>query len=126
MADIELPTLDYDSDLPPHLQIAQHLREAIKQGRLVAGDPVPSQLDLIDHYAVDLLVVRNAFRQLSGLIYSVDGSMFVDEPLGTVTLSTDGDRVVARHESLDVISEGPDVPTALRNLADALQQISDQ
>jgi DNA-binding transcriptional regulator YhcF (GntR family) len=59
-----LGTLDPASDRPVYKQIADHLREAIQAGRLGPGDALPSEADMIAHYHVARMTVRQAAQLL--------------------------------------------------------------
>jgi GntR family transcriptional regulator len=51
---------------PPFRQIAGHLREAIRRGELAPGDKLPSETELMDHYHVARMTVRQAVAELRG------------------------------------------------------------
>src|SRR3954451_11116743 len=64
---VTLGTLERDADAPsPYRQIAAHLREAIRRGELAPGDKLPSETELIDHYRVARMTVRQAVAELRG------------------------------------------------------------
>ena len=67
--------VDPASDRPVYKQIADHLREAIGRGRLLEGDQLPSEVQLMSHYGVARMTVRNALRllQAGGLITAEHG-----------------------------------------------------
>lgn len=67
--------VDPASDRPVYKQIADHLREAIGRGRLREGDQLPSEVQLMGHYAVARMTVRSALRvlQAEGLITAEHG-----------------------------------------------------
>ena len=52
------------SDRAVYKQIADHLRVAIGQGRLRPGEQLPSEAQLMEHYGVARMTVRNALRIL--------------------------------------------------------------
>lgn len=56
--------LDLSSDRPVFRQIADHLREAIDQGRLPQGVRLPSEAQLMEHYGVARMTVRHAIQVL--------------------------------------------------------------
>jgi GntR family transcriptional regulator len=56
--------VDPASDRAVFRQIADHLRAAIREGRLKEGDQLPSETQLIDHYGVARMTVRNALQLL--------------------------------------------------------------
>src|SRR5262249_15991134 len=68
-------SLDPASDRPVYKQIADHLRIAIERGRLREGDQLPSEAQLIDHYGVARMTIRNAMRLLQdeGLVTAEHG-----------------------------------------------------
>lgn len=68
-------TIDPASDRAVYKQIADHLRAAIGRERLGPGDQLPSETQLMAHYGVARMTVRNALRQLQveGLITAEHG-----------------------------------------------------
>lgn len=56
--------IDSTSDRAVYKQIADHLREAIARGRLNEGEQLPSETQLMEHYGVARMTVRNALRIL--------------------------------------------------------------
>lgn len=67
--------VDPASDRPVYKQIADHLRSAIARGLLREGDQLPSEAQLMDHYGVARMTVRNAMRLLQdeGLVSAEHG-----------------------------------------------------
>ena len=67
--------IDPASDRAVYKQIADHLRAAIAQGRLGAGDQLPSEAQMMAHYGVARMTARNALRLLQdeGLITAEHG-----------------------------------------------------
>ncbi len=64
---VTLAGIDRDTDAPsPYRQIAGHLREAIRRGELAPGDKLPSETELIEHYHVARMTVRQAVAELRG------------------------------------------------------------
>lgn len=61
-----LGQLNRDDDRAPFRQIADHLRDAITRGDLGPGDRLPSEADLIGHYDVARMTVRQAVAELRG------------------------------------------------------------
>ncbi|OAR23902.1 GntR family transcriptional regulator [Streptomyces sp. ERV7] len=61
-----LGVLDPTSDRAVFRQIADHLRESIDKGRFREGDKLPSETELVDHYGVSRMTVRNALSILQG------------------------------------------------------------
>jgi GntR family transcriptional regulator len=68
-------TIDSSSDRAVYRQIADQLRVAVVRGRLHAGDQIPSEAQLMEHYGVARMTVRNALRVLQdeGLITAEHG-----------------------------------------------------
>ncbi|GAA3143264.1 GntR family transcriptional regulator [Planomonospora alba] len=64
MAELSLPDLDPISDRAVFRQIADHLRDAIERGKLHQGDKVPSETQLMQHYGVARMTIRNALQVL--------------------------------------------------------------
>lgn len=56
--------IDPASDRAVFRQIADHLREAISRGRLREGEQLPSETQLMEHYGVARMTIRNALRIL--------------------------------------------------------------
>ncbi|MEU8193322.1 GntR family transcriptional regulator [Microbispora amethystogenes] len=75
MADIALPGLDPTSDRPVFKQIADHLRTAMDRGTLPPGSKVPSESQLMSHYGVARMTIRNALQilQSEGLTVAEHG-----------------------------------------------------
>jgi GntR family transcriptional regulator len=67
--------IDPSSDRAVYKQIADHLRVAVVRGRLHAGDQIPSETQLMDHYGVTRTTIRNALRVLQdeGLVTAEHG-----------------------------------------------------
>lgn len=73
--------LDYEGDTHVYIQIANILRERLKN--LSAGDPVPSEADIQYEFGVARTTARRAIHVLreEGLIYTVQGEgAFVGPP----------------------------------------------
>jgi GntR family transcriptional regulator len=98
---IPQPTDDYgsvpafvDSSVPLYYQLATILRENIISGRHVIGDRLPTEAELVKHYAVSRATVRGALQALEeeGLIRREAGrGTFVSGmPEFTGTLEMDG------------------------------------
>jgi GntR family transcriptional regulator len=58
--------LDPTSDRAVFRQIADHLRAAIMSGRLSEGDQIPSESQMLEHYGVTRMTVRQALGVLKG------------------------------------------------------------
>ncbi|MDA8321834.1 MAG: GntR family transcriptional regulator [Actinomycetota bacterium] len=56
--------IDAASDRAVFRQIADHLRQAVAKGRLKPGDQLPSEVQLMEHYGVARMTVRNALKLL--------------------------------------------------------------
>ena len=56
--------IDHASDRAVYKQIADQLREAVARGRLHEGEQLPSETQLMEHYGVARMTVRNALRIL--------------------------------------------------------------
>lgn len=75
MNHLTLPALDAASDRPVFKQIADHLRDGITSGRLEPGSKVPSEAQLMSHYGVARMTIRNALQilQSEGLTVAEHG-----------------------------------------------------
>ncbi|RSM80420.1 GntR family transcriptional regulator [Kibdelosporangium aridum] len=63
---LQLGQIDRTSDQPPYRQIAGMLRTAIEQNHLTPGEQLPSEADLISHFGVARMTVRQAVQELRG------------------------------------------------------------
>jgi GntR family transcriptional regulator len=75
--------LDPDSYVPLYVQLVQLLQSAIEKGSLKAGDQLPSERELVEHYGVSRITASNALQELvrSGLAYRRHGlGTFVAQP----------------------------------------------
>ncbi|MFB7896498.1 GntR family transcriptional regulator [Streptomyces xiamenensis] len=61
-----LGTLDPTSDRAVFRQIADQIRDAIAAGRFTEGAKLPSEAELVEHYGVSRMTVRNALGVLQG------------------------------------------------------------
>ena len=61
---VDAPEIDYRAELPPHRQIAAWLLGRIESGELAAGQPVPSEKDLMDLFGVARTTVRRTIGYL--------------------------------------------------------------
>ena len=68
-------TVDPASDRAVYKQIADHLRTAIGRGALREGEQLPSEAQLMEHYGVARMTIRNALRVLQdeGLVTAEHG-----------------------------------------------------
>ncbi|ALG07481.1 GntR family transcriptional regulator [Kibdelosporangium phytohabitans] len=57
-------TLDLDSDVPIYQQIRDRVLEAIAEGLLTEGDPLPSTRQLAADFGINFLTVSKAYDQL--------------------------------------------------------------
>ena len=67
--------IDPGSDRAVFRQIADHMRAAIARGRLREGEQLPSEAQLMEHYGVARMTIRNALRILQdeGLVTAEHG-----------------------------------------------------
>ncbi|ORB76599.1 GntR family transcriptional regulator, partial [Mycobacterium timonense] len=72
---LQLGQIDRGDDKPPYRQIAGILREAISSNRLAPGERLPSEAELIEHFGVARMTVRQAVQELrsDGLVISQHG-----------------------------------------------------
>jgi len=59
-----LATLDRAHELPLYRQIEDDLLTQIREGQLKAGEMLPAERELCDHYGVSRITVRHAMREL--------------------------------------------------------------
>jgi GntR family transcriptional regulator len=93
-----LGALDPTSDRAVFRQIADQLREAIDKGRYKEGAKLPSEADLVEHYGVSRMTVRNALSVLQGegLVASEHGKGVFVRPRPPVRRLA-SDRFARRH-----------------------------
>jgi GntR family transcriptional regulator len=72
---LQLGRIDRSDDRPPYRQIAAMLRQAIESDRLASGERLPSEAELIEHFGVARMTVRQAVQELrgGGLVVSEHG-----------------------------------------------------
>jgi GntR family transcriptional regulator len=72
---LQLGQIDRADDKPPYRQIASMLRDSIMSGQLEAGGRLPSEAELIEHFGVARMTVRQAVQELraEGLVISEHG-----------------------------------------------------
>ena len=72
---LRLGEVDRADDKPPYRQIAGMLREAISSNRLAPGERLPSETELIEHFGVARMTVRQAVQELrsEGLVIAQHG-----------------------------------------------------
>jgi len=95
---LELGQVDKASDTPAFKQIAQGIRDAVVAGRLGPGDKVPSEAQLMDHFGVARMTVRQALADLraEGLLIAEHGrGVFVRQR--PVVRRVASDRFARRH-----------------------------
>ncbi len=93
-----LGSLDRSDDRAPYRQIADQLRAAIDRGDLAAGDKLPSEAELMRHYDVARMTVRQAIQELrtEGRVVAEQGrGVFVRLPAPVRRLASD--RFARRH-----------------------------
>ncbi|MBB0243775.1 UTRA domain-containing protein [Streptomyces alkaliphilus] len=93
-----LGALDPTSDRAVFRQIADHLREAIDKGRFTEGAKLPSEAELVEHYGVSRMTVRNAISILQGegLVHAEHGKGVYVRPRPPVRRLA-SDRFARRH-----------------------------
>ena len=90
--------VDKTSDTPAFKQIAEEVRAAVTTGRLEPGDKVPSESQLMEHFGVARMTVRQALAELraEGLLVAEHGrGVFVRER--PVVRRVASDRFARRH-----------------------------
>ncbi|MCD2194088.1 GntR family transcriptional regulator [Actinomycetospora endophytica] len=95
---MQLGAIDRADDRPPYRQIADQLRAVIDRGDLVAGDKLPSEAVLIEHYGVARMTVRQAVQELrnEGRVVAEHGKgTFVRQPVQVRRLASE--RFARRH-----------------------------
>ena len=93
-----LGSLDRSDDRPPYRQIADQLRAAIDRRELAPGGRLPSEAELMAHYDVARMTVRQAIQELraEGLVVAEQGrGVFVRTPAPVRRLASD--RFARRH-----------------------------
>jgi len=93
-----LGTLDPTSDRAVFRQIADHLRDAIEEGRLGENEQIPSETMLTEHYGVARMTVRHAIQvlQSEGLVLAEHGRGVFVRPRPPVRRLA-SDRFARRH-----------------------------
>ncbi|MEU6174592.1 GntR family transcriptional regulator [Streptantibioticus parmotrematis] len=93
-----LGALDPTSDRAVFRQIADQVREAIDKGRFKEGDKLPSETELVEHYGVSRMTVRNSLSvfQGEGLVVSEHGKGVFVRPRPLVRRLA-SDRFARRH-----------------------------
>lgn len=72
---LQLGQIDRAEDKPPYRQIAGMLRDAIRSNWLAPGERLPSETELIEHFGVARMTVRQAVQELrsEGLVIAQHG-----------------------------------------------------
>jgi GntR family transcriptional regulator len=72
---LQLGGIDRADDSPPYRQIASMLREAIRSNHWAPGERLPSEAELIEHFGVARMTVRQAMQELrsEGLVVAEHG-----------------------------------------------------
>lgn len=93
-----LGAIDSTSDRAVFRQIADQLREAIDKGRFKEGAKLPSESELVEHFGVSRMTVRNSFSilQSEGLVSSEHGKGVFVRPRPPVRRLA-SDRFARRH-----------------------------
>jgi GntR family transcriptional regulator len=93
-----LGALDPTSDRAVFRQIADQVREAIDKGRFTEGAKLPSEAELVEHFGVSRMTVRNALSilQSEGLVSSEHGRGVFVRPRPPVRRLA-SDRFARRH-----------------------------
>ena len=97
---LQLGQIDRADDKPPYRQIASMLRDAISSGQLTAGERLPSEAALIDHFGVARMTVRQAVQDLraEGLVISEHGRGVFVRPAPPIRRLA-SDRFARRHRA---------------------------
>lgn len=97
---LQLDQIDRADDKPPYRQIAIMLREAISSGQLSAGERLPSEAALIEHFGVARMTVRQAVQELrsEGLVISEHGRGVFVRPAPPIRRLA-SDRFARRHRA---------------------------
>lgn len=93
-----LGAIDPTSDRAVFRQIADQLREAIDKGKFAEGDKLPSETELVEHYTVSRMTVRNSISLLQGegLVVAEHGKGVFVRPRSPVRRLA-SDRFARRH-----------------------------
>jgi GntR family transcriptional regulator len=97
---LQLDQIDRADDKPPYRQIASMMREAISSGQLSAGERLPSEAALIEHFGVARMTVRQAVQELrsEGLVISEHGRGVFVRPTPPIRRLA-SDRFARRHRA---------------------------
>jgi DNA-binding GntR family transcriptional regulator len=108
-----------DDPRQPFQQVADDLRTAIASGELAAGQRLPSNRDLAEHYGIAPMTVQSAVRVLreEGLVVAQQGrGTFVHDDAQARALER------AQHPAGDVSA----ITAELRSIQDTLQGLDDR
>jgi DNA-binding GntR family transcriptional regulator len=94
------PPLDRASPIPLYFQIAESLKEAIREGRLTPGERLDNELELAERLGVSRPTIRQALQRLVQ-----DGLVMRRRGLGTVVLAPRIMRSVALTSLYDDLTE---------------------
>jgi GntR family transcriptional regulator len=97
---VQLAELDRADDRPPYRQIAGMLRDAIQSGELTAGERLPSEAFLVEHYGVARMTARQAIQELrgEGLVVAEHGRGVFVRPMPPVRRLA-SDRFARKHRA---------------------------
>jgi GntR family transcriptional regulator len=97
---LQLGSIDRADDRPPYRQIAAMLREAIQAGGIGPGERLPSEAELIDHFGVARMTVRQAVQELrgEGLVIAEHGRGVFVRPMPPVRRLA-SDRFARKHRA---------------------------
>jgi GntR family transcriptional regulator len=83
--------LDTHSGVAPYLQIVQQVKQALRLGRLVVGDQLPTVREVVAQITINPNTVLKAYRELEreGLVVSKPGQgTFVQRTLASTSLAS--------------------------------------
>lgn len=97
---LQLGQVNRSEDQSPYRQIAAQLRAAIADGALAPGEQLPSEAQLIEHYGVARMTVRQALQELrgEGLVISEHGRGVFVRPMPPVRRLA-SDRFARQHRA---------------------------
>lgn len=83
--------LDPHSGIPPYLQIAQQVKQALRLGALAVGDQLPTVREVVERLVINPNTVLKAYRELEheGLVDSRPGQgTFIVRTLAAASLAS--------------------------------------
>jgi DNA-binding GntR family transcriptional regulator len=116
--------LKVDDSRAPYLQMADDLRQAIRDGSLGPGDRLPSTRELMERYGVANMTVQNALRVLrdEGLIYGVPGrGSYVRSEISAADPAAEGE--AHSPEYVAILRQLDEVTDELQRIADRVTQL---